>query len=130
MKASRKKRCQLILEYLKREDKTINLGSGMGEMAKFFKKNIKDMTNVDLFSGDKQFNLNNKFPLKSNLYENIIAGEIIEHLNNPTFFIKECFRILKKSGRIIITTPNMIGIPYLLKNDIGSDEFLHLVHLI
>ncbi len=126
MKISRKKRSQLVLKYLKKKEKTINLGSGTGEMAKFFKKNVKNLVNVDISYGNKQFNLNNKFPIKSSSYGNIIATEVIEHLDNPNFFIGECCRILKRSGKLIITTPNMTGIPYHLSEDIGSDKFPHI----
>ena len=40
-------------------------------------------------------------------YDIIIATELIEHLEKPREFIEECLRLLKKDGRIIISTPNM-----------------------
>lgn len=45
---------------------------------------------------------------------NIIAGEVIEHLKNPYQFLKECERILKPDGRLIITTPNAEGIQLII----------------
>jgi ubiquinone/menaquinone biosynthesis C-methylase UbiE len=47
-----------------------------------------------------------KMPLKSNNFDTIAAGELIEHLPKPTEFLKETKRILKSRGIIIITTPN------------------------
>ncbi|MBT3720052.1 class I SAM-dependent methyltransferase [archaeon] len=48
-----------------------------------------------------------KIPLKDNSIDNIIAGEIIEHLENPMNFVKECYRVLKQNGLLILTTPNI-----------------------
>lgn len=39
--------------------------------------------------------LNEDFPFPDNYADNIIAGDIIEHLLNPFMFLKECYRILK-----------------------------------
>jgi len=47
-----------------------------------------------------------KMPLKSNSFDTIIAGELIEHLSKPVKFFKESKRVLKSEGIIIITTPN------------------------
>lgn len=49
----------------------------------------------------------NKFP--DNSFDVILASHLIEHLNNPGAFLAETFRILKKSGYIFITTPNING---------------------
>jgi len=47
-----------------------------------------------------------EMPLKSNNFDAIVAGELIEHLPKPENFLKEAKRILKSKGVIIITTPN------------------------
>ena len=51
-------------------------------------------------------NLNNGLPLRDNSFDTITAGETIEHLENPAFFLRECKRVLKPKGKLIITTPN------------------------
>ncbi|MBU1136276.1 MAG: class I SAM-dependent methyltransferase [Nanoarchaeota archaeon] len=49
----------------------------------------------------------NSFKRKnSKKFDLIIATELIEHLHNPTKFIGDCLKLLKKNGKIIITTPN------------------------
>jgi SAM-dependent methyltransferase len=40
-------------------------------------------------------------------FGNIIASEIIEHLENPRHFARECHRLLIPGGRMILTTPNV-----------------------
>ncbi len=38
-------------------------------------------------------------------FDSIIIGEVIEHLPNPKPLIERCYFLLKKEGKIIITTP-------------------------
>ena len=70
----------------------------------------KDMIGLDVvidqfkertIKGDAQ-----EVPVKTNIFDCVIAGELIEHLENPALFVKECHRILKRGGKFIITTPN------------------------
>ena len=58
----------------------------------------------------KVHDANNKFPFKDNSFDVIIAGEIIEHTFDDVSFLDECYRILKKSGLLIVTTPNLISL--------------------
>ena len=59
---------------------------------------------------NKKFYLikNNKFPFKSNYFDSISIIELIEHLDRQSInkIISESFRVLKKNGLLIITTPN------------------------
>jgi len=45
-------------------------------------------------------------PFKNNTFDSVVAGELIEHLDNPNLFLNESYRILKKNGHLILTTPN------------------------
>jgi len=58
----------------------------------------------------KVHDVNNKFPLKDNTFDIIVAGEVIEHTFDDIGFLNECYRILKKGGLLIITTPNLISL--------------------
>ena len=42
-------------------------------------------------------------------FDVILASHLIEHLNDPRSFLAEVYRILKKSGYVFITTPNISG---------------------
>lgn len=56
----------------------------------------------------KIFNLDeNDWPYKSNYFDLVIAGDIIEHVYDTENFVNECKRILKKKGELIISTPNI-----------------------
>lgn len=54
-----------------------------------------------------QCNLNEHIPLNDNTVDVILATDVIEHLINPSIFMKEIFRILKYDGYVIIDTPNL-----------------------
>jgi len=43
-------------------------------------------------------------------FDFIVAGELIEHLNNPGLFIESMIKHLKTNGKIILTTPNVSSI--------------------
>ena len=45
-------------------------------------------------------------PFKDDSFDSIIAGELIEHLPDPDKFLRECRRILRSNGIVIISTPN------------------------
>lgn len=63
---------------------------------------------------DKVWDLNKGLPFKNDEFDCIFLGEIIEHLENPRMVLGECCRILKLNGKLILTTPNSIGLPYVL----------------
>ena len=44
-----------------------------------------------------------KFP--NNYFDYIVAGELIEHLDDPKKFFAEAFRILKRGGVLALSTP-------------------------
>lgn len=57
----------------------------------------------------KQMNFENGIKMKSNSFDLVYAGEIIEHLYNTDLFVSESNRILRKGGYFIITTPNLLA---------------------
>ena len=43
-----------------------------------------------------------------NSFDTIISFQVIEHIKNDKLFIKEIYRLLKKGGKALITTPNIL----------------------
>ncbi len=42
----------------------------------------------------------------SDYFDAVIMNHVLEHIGNPHEILKECFRVLRPGGRIVITTPN------------------------
>lgn len=61
----------------------------------------------------QRFDLNETFDV-------IVAGELIEHLENPGLFLQCCRSHLKKDGKVIISTPNPQHIQFVLYRLIGE----------
>ncbi len=53
----------------------------------------------------------NKNFFKNKKFDIIIAGEIIEHVFDTDLFIEKINKMLKKDGKLIITTPNLASLP-------------------
>lgn len=69
-----------------------------------------------------------KFPYKSNFFDIVHAGEVIEHLYDTDTFLHECRRVLKKNGYLIITTPNVVSLPRRFFYLIGNGKFFEASH--
>ena len=50
--------------------------------------------------------MNEGIPFDDKTADYIICLEVMEHLENATFFIKELKRVLKDDGKLIISVPN------------------------
>ncbi|MCL2440740.1 MAG: class I SAM-dependent methyltransferase [Treponema sp.] len=60
-------------------------------------------------------------------FDVVHASHLIEHLNEPAFFLKEVYRILKPDGNLFIITPNISGFQArLYGNNWRSAIFDHL----
>lgn len=46
-------------------------------------------------------------PYDDNTFDHINCLHVLEHLKNPIFFIKECYRILKPGGTLYLETPDV-----------------------
>lgn len=74
---------------------------------------IRYNQNVDILA-DAQF-----LPFKEGSFDTIVAGEVIEHLTDPSFLLKEARRVLKSDGKLIVTTPNPWSVTYVGRNFLG-----------
>jgi 2-polyprenyl-3-methyl-5-hydroxy-6-metoxy-1,4-benzoquinol methylase len=47
-------------------------------------------------------------------FDSIVAGELIEHLENPGLFLQGSRKLLKPGGRLVLSTPNVFSIMWAL----------------
>ena len=58
----------------------------------------------------KTANLNEGIPFGDGQFQVIASTEVIEHLENPWFFMRELYRVTEPGGMVIISTPNLSNV--------------------
>ncbi len=53
------------------------------------------------------------FPYKDSEFDAVVLLDIVEHVKDPSFFIKECVRVLRKNGILLLVVPCEVQ-PYTL----------------
>ncbi|MFA7717375.1 MAG: class I SAM-dependent methyltransferase [Candidatus Absconditabacterales bacterium] len=115
-----------LIDYIK--EKTV-LDLGVGDTSdrflhKFISDNAKEVIGVELdekraeklknigykihVGNAEEINLNKKFDV-------VIAGDLIEHVNNVGLFLENVKRHLQEGGYFIFNTPNIFSINFLLR---------------
>ena len=64
--------------------------------------------------------LEKRWKLNSEMFDFVVLADVLEHLFNYDFVIKEAKRVLKKGGTIIITTPNLASLRNRIKLFMGK----------
>ena len=80
------------------------------------------------------YDVNKDFPFPDESFDVVLGMEIIEHIENPWHFIRECKRVLKPDGDIFVTSPDVEAesskklfmktgrLMYFQEGDMKSDE--------
>ncbi len=92
----------------------LDVGCGNGLYSFFCQNTCPDVLQIDLY--DRRDIRSSKLPFKmmnaedlSDLdgsYDNIIAFDIIEHLDDDGRFLNSAYRLLKHGGKLIVSVPN------------------------
>lgn len=81
--------------------KILNVGSGLDTYGTHF---------IDVYPVKKgiiKCNVDEEdFPFPPNSFDEVYAKCIFEHMRNPNNFLKRCFKVLKKGGKIKVITDN------------------------
>lgn len=96
----------------------VDVGIGGGGWARYLRKSNKfeKIIGIDILDcrdpdmRDIEFYLVNlaekPLPFANNSVDCVFAIEVLEHLENPRFFIREVFRVLKPGGQLVMSTPS------------------------
>ena len=103
--------------------KFLEVGCGLGYFSNKASKLGAKVTGIDI--GPNLVNINknktpngafkvasaSKLPFNSESFDVVLSTEVIEHVDNQKDAFKEMFRVLKKGGILVITTPNKLFKP-------------------
>ena len=94
-----------LAEFLSKQEsdgKTLNIGGGSLEYSSYFGNtvvlDIAQSTGPDIL-GDAHF-----LPLRDESFDIVVCTEVLEHLKEPQKAIDEMKRVVKKGGKLLLTT--------------------------
>lgn len=108
------------------EGKTLEIGGGTGNLKEY----LPDVTSTDIISApwvdvvcDAQ-----DMPFDDDSFNNIVAVDVLHHIERPVKFFREADRILKKDGRIVLIDPAITPMSYLFYKYIHEEPVDMSVH--
>lgn len=100
-------------------NRLLDVGCGTGIISYFIKSKVKEIYGIDSYKEDLDrakkrglitkivdFNTE-KFPFREGSFNTVTCLDVIEHVLDPRVLLKEIYRVLKKDGVLIISTPNI-----------------------
>ncbi len=139
---------RLLKAYVAMEDyivgNVLEVGCGEGRGIELILKKAKSYTAIDKIEAVIN-TLKIKYPagrflsgnippfegLESNSFDTVISFQVIEHIQDDAFFLKEINRVLKPDGKAYLTTPNRVMSlsrnPWHIR-EYTADELLSLAH--
>lgn len=105
----------------------LDVGCGAGLYTELFCINSNRVTGLDLQEFIVQGKILFKFvkgdalkmPFPDASFDAVVSFDVIEHLSDDRLFLRECYRVLKNEGRLILGTPNRHRISFFLLSLLG-----------
>lgn len=124
------KRFEYLAKHVKGK-KILDVGCQDANILNFLKKPV-DYTGINKFENKELRKRGVKFvvidvcktkmPFSARKFDTAIMGEIIEHLENPLFALKEANRVLKNGGILIGSTPNTYNIQNFIYSSVSEPK--------
>jgi len=124
MKAVFRRAANLLQQY-RRDGRLLDVGTGFGFFLAEMKKRGWDATGVEISKKAMDYAKDilgltihpgplEKVSFPDNHFDAVTGFYVIEHLPNPIVFLKECYRILKPGGLLLLRYPHTTPIKNLL----------------
>lgn len=116
--------------------KILEVGCNDGYMGEILLKENNDVYGIDIVKKKlelaskrglkvKECDIEKKpFPYPSDYFDIVILGDVIEHIFDTDGLLEKCKRVLKKGGKLIITTPNVASLARRIMLLLGINPFL------
>jgi methionine biosynthesis protein MetW len=124
--------CQLALG----GDSLLDIGCGDGELLLLLKdkyrqlygidiakpridrirKKCSNESNIHVILGD----INRQLPFADGSFDTITVISVLEHIFDPYHLMKECYRLLREKGTLIVQVPNIAWFPYRIRALMGK----------
>ncbi|MFM7022685.1 MAG: class I SAM-dependent methyltransferase [Flavobacteriales bacterium] len=91
----------------KNYEKLVDYGCGNTPYKKYFAPHIKEYIGADLGENTNasiQLMPEGKIPLNDSSVNIVLSTQVLEHVDNPSLYLSEAQRILKKDGILVLTT--------------------------
>lgn len=89
----------------KKNKKVLDIGAGELPYKGYFNKCRYFSQDVFNYNGAIDYVSDaKKIPVKDKSFDYIICTQVLEHINEPHLVIKEMYRVLKKGGKVFLTT--------------------------
>lgn len=87
----------------------LDVGCGSMPYKNLFTK-VENYIGLDIERNKKQSSANffydgKKFPFKDETFDSVICSQVLEHVFEPDFFLREIHRVIKINGLVILTVP-------------------------
>jgi SAM-dependent methyltransferase len=111
----------LMFSEIPNNSSVLDLGCAMGQHGEYLarEKNcvvygidiVDEVVEVALSKGVKaiKHDLNDPLPYKNGEFDNVLAGDVFEHIYSVERLASECLRVLKVNGKLIANIPNYNG---------------------
>lgn len=111
--------------------KVLDIPAGSGHTSALLKEQGADVYAYDIFPElflpqnivCQLADLGEKIPVDSESFDDVICQEGIEHMTDQFKVLKELARVLKKQGRLILTTPNYSNLRSRFSFLVGESEY-------
>lgn len=133
-----RRRTEIMLRMIKKfkgesELSVLDIGAADGHMLASLRDNLNDGTFLGIEPSFEMISsrdvrdlqivqaVGESLPFKSNIFDVVTAASVVDHLGKPELFMKECRRILKKQGIVVISLVapfyDKLAVAFRIKDD-------------